>query len=194
MLHRLTATALRFEGIGPFDLTVFSGQCLAVTGPSGAGKSLLLRMLADLLPHEGTCSLDDTPRSQIAGPAWRKRVRYCAAEPGWWAPKVADHFLDPNAARAACASLSLDPGQLDVAPDRLSTGERQRFAILRAIEDAPDFLLLDEPSSALDQASTLLLEALLMQRQQAGMGLVLVSHDAAQVARMAQASLAVVRS
>jgi len=185
MVHRLVTEGLQCAGAGPFDLTVESGQCLAVNGPSGAGKSRLLRMLADLIPHEGRCRLDGIDRAAIAAPQWRRRVRYCAAEPGWWAPTIGAHFTDPEKVRRTCTELGLAAHLLDVPPERASTGERQRFALLRGMEDDPAFLLLDEPSSALDEASIALLERLLEAARDRGMGLVLASHDRRQVARLA---------
>ncbi|MCW5720797.1 MAG: ATP-binding cassette domain-containing protein [Devosia sp.] len=165
-----------------------------MVGASGAGKSLLLKMLADLIPHEGLCSLDGVSARDIPAPQWRMRIRYCAAEPGWWAPTIGAHFRDPAAIGQACAALGLDGALLDAAPERVSTGERQRFALLRGLEDRPAFLLLDEPSSALDETSTDLVEALLEDAMDKGMGLVLASHDKRQVARLADDILEISRS
>lgn len=68
---------------------------------------------------------------------------------------------------------------------RLSTGERQRLALCRALALAPRVLLLDEPTSALDHATTLLVEAVLRARLTDGVGIILVTHDPAQAGRMA---------
>lgn len=187
----LTATALQFESIGPFDLSVSSGQCLAVTGPSGAGKSLLLRMVADLLPHKGTCRLDDSECASMSAPQWRSLVRYSGSEPGWWAPSVAAHFRGAEAVRAQAQRLGLSPDLLDAAPERLSTGERQRFALLRAIEQRPRFLLLDEPTSALDHTSTLLVEGLIAELLSEDIGVIIVSHAEGQVERLSDAIFSV---
>jgi ABC-type iron transport system FetAB ATPase subunit len=185
----LTADALQLENIGPFDLSVASGQCLAITGPSGAGKSLLLRMIADLLPHKGSCRLDDVDCSAISGPQWRRMVRYSGSEPGWWAPTIGAHFNDPSAVRESAERLGLSPALLDAAPERLSTGERQRFALLRATEQRPRFLLLDEPTSALDQQSTLRVEGLIADLLASDVGVIIVSHSAEQVGRLGDAVL-----
>lgn len=180
----LKAIALQFERVGPFDLSVASGKCLAVAGPSGAGKSLLLRMIADLLPHQGSCSIDDRTCEAMTAPEWRRLVRYSGSEPGWWASTVAAHFRNTADLPKDAERLGLSRDLLDAAPERLSTGERQRFALLRAIEQRPRFLLLDEPTSALDHGSTLQVEALLEDLLAEDVGIIIVSHAADQVERL----------
>lgn len=190
----LKLTALQFEHLGPFDLEAASGRCLAVIGPSGSGKSLLLRMIADLMPHQGNSRLDDRDCVAMSAPEWRRLVRYSSSEPGWWAPTVADHFKDIAAMGTAAENLRLSTDLFDAAPDRLSTGERQRFALLRAIEQRPRFLLLDEPTSALDHETTLQVEALIHDLMADDVGIILVSHDADQVDRLAQSTFAIGRA
>jgi len=69
----------------------------------------------------------------------------------------------------------------------LSTGERQRLALLRAIVRRPRFLLLDEPTSALDHDTTLAVEAVLREVMAEGVGLLVVSHNAEQAVRLQHA-------
>ena len=186
MTPRLELRALRSALAGPFDLVLAAGEALAVTGPSGAGKSVFLRMVADLDPNEGEALLDGVPRRSMSGPVWRARVGYAAAEPGWWHEQVGAHFADPlpELAREEAARLLLRPDIFD-GPVRLcSTGERQRLALLRSLAIGPTVLLLDEPTAALDPASTAAVEDLLRERQGDGMALLLVTHDAAQAARL----------
>ena len=182
MTARLELRGLRNALAGPFDLSLAAGEALAVVGASGAGKSVFLRMVADLDPHDGEALLDGVPRSTISGPAWRARVVYAAAEPGWWDERVGAHFAAfPH---EAATRLLLRPGIFD-SPVRLcSTGERQRLALLRALAADPVVLLLDEPTAALDPASTEAVEALLRERQADGMALLVVTHDAEQAARL----------
>ena len=85
----LTAQDLTVNGLAPFDLTIEAGECVALTGASGSGKTLVLRALADLDPGAGEVTLDGHSRTAIAAPDWRRRVVYLAAEPGWWADRVA---------------------------------------------------------------------------------------------------------
>ena len=79
----LCARGLRSHFGGPFDFEVQAGECVAIQGPSGAGKSVLLRMLADLDPHEGEVLLDGRAGGAMPAPAWRSQVVYQAAEPAW---------------------------------------------------------------------------------------------------------------
>ena len=187
----LKTTELQFGNIGPFSLSVASGECLAVVGPSGSGKSLLLRMMADLLPHAGSCWLDGRECASMPAPQWRRLIRYSGSEPGWWAPTIGAHFRDTQGNRDGAEHLGLSRALFNAAPDRLSTGERQRFALLRAIEQRPRFLLLDEPTSALDHKSTLQVESLIGELLAEDIGIVIASHAAEQVQRVSNAIYAV---
>ena len=181
-MTRLVLNGLRNAVAGPFDLTLEAGACLAITGPSGAGKSVFLRMVADLDPNEGEALLDGTRRSAMAAPAWRARVTYSAAEPGWWLERVGAHFTTPPL--ALIERLGLRPDILDQPVRLCSTGERQRLALIRALAGAPSVLLLDEPTASLDADSVAAAEALLRERRAGGMTLLLVTHDLAQAERL----------
>ena len=171
--------------------TIDDGECLAVSGPSGAGKSLLLRAIADLDPNQGEVRTGQLIRSQVPAPQWRRTVMYLAAESGWWADTVAEHFPDPAAARAHLSDLRLPTDSLDWPVSRLSSGERQRLALLRALLQKPQVLLLDEPTAALDPASVATVEQLLRTELARGVSILLVSHDERQAERLAQRRLRV---
>ncbi len=187
----LVVRSLHRPGLEPVSFSLAPGECLVVQGPSGAGKSLLLRALADLDPNEGDVTLDGRSRADMSGPAWRALVGYVPAEPGWWAERVGEHFLDWN--RVPVASLGLAPDKGVQPVMQCSTGERQRLALLRALERRPRVLLLDEPTSALDRASTLAAERLVADACAEGMGVVWVSHDPDQAARLSPRRLMVER-
>jgi ABC-type lipoprotein export system ATPase subunit len=159
---------------------------LAISGASGSGKSLFLRMIADLDPNGGEVSLNGTARLAVPAHVWRGLIPYVAAESGWWAETVAAHFaLDRlSAARALAERLDVAAATFDGPVDRLSTGERQRLALVRALVLDTPALLLDEPTGPLDPVSTAKVEAVLQERAKAGAVIVLVSHDAAQGPRL----------
>lgn len=187
----LEVEGLHRQGLESATFSVAAGECLAVWGASGAGKSLLLRAVADLDPNQGRVSLNGVSRESMSGPDWRRLVAYLAAEPGWWADTVAEHFQSwPLQARNV--ERLLLPAEMGTAPvARLSTGERQRLGILRALERRPSVLLLDEPTAALDQAARDAVEALLAECRAAGTALLWVTHDAAQSSRIAGRRLVV---
>ena len=169
---------------GPFNLALGAGEAIAITGPSGAGKSVLLRMIADLDPHEGVVTLDGADRLTMPAPEWRRRVAYLAAEPGWWHDDAAAHFTDRARAEALMPELALDSALLDQPVHRLSTGERMRLALIRTLLNDPAVLLLDEPTGALDPAATRLAETMLQARLAAGAALIIVTHEIEQAVRL----------
>lgn len=185
----LRVQGLARAGIAATSFTIGRGRCLAVTGPSGSGKTLLLRAIADLDPSSGDVLLAGTRRCEMPAPRWRRRVVYVAAESGWWAEAVGDHFEAPGAAGPLLRDLGLPQDALDWPVSRLSTGERQRLALARAIALEPEVLLLDEPTSGLDPTAARAAEALLRQELERGVAVVLVSHDPDQVARLADARM-----
>lgn len=176
-LHRLH--------IEPIHLKIDSGSCVSVAGKSGAGKSLILRMIADLDPHSGDSLLDGEPCSGMPAPLWRRQVTYVAAESAWWDDIVKPHFAPGTDLASLLPQIGIAPEAAQWPVARLSTGERQRLALLRALSRSNRVLLLDEPTSGLDPASTAQVEALLTSRLASGASIVLVTHDADQARRMA---------
>jgi len=185
----LQVSQLTRPGLGPINLTVETGQCLAVTGPSGAGKTLLLRAIADLDPNDGSVRLNGDVRESEPAPAWRKRVGLIPAESGWWTDTVGEHFSHPDRAPHILERLGMPTDALSWQVLRLSTGERHRLAIARALLLEPQVLLLDEPTAALDKQAARKVEAVLRQQMKAGTTIVLVTHDPAQVKRLAHSQL-----
>ena len=107
-----------------------------------------------------------------------------AAEAGWWADRVGDHFAEVDV--EALAALGFQPGIMDRAVRGLSSGERQRLALLRLLANRPEALLLDEPTANLDGEMTARVEALIEDyRRRHGAPVLWVSHDPAQARRVA---------
>ena len=175
---------LHRPGLGPVSLEVGPAETLAIHGPSGSGKTLLLRAIADLDPNTGEVSLDGHGRSAMSAPEWRRRVMYLPPVPHWWEDRVGPHA--PSWPAALLQALGFDETVLEWEVRRLSSGERQRLSLARALARRPQALLLDEPTANLDPDNTLVVEQVIAayQRQHAT-PVLWVSHDAAQRARVA---------
>lgn len=190
----LRVESLKVEPLPPLSFSVANGECLAIEGPSGSGKTRLLRAIADLDDAPGHVFVDGAEKSELRAPKWRRRVRYASAEPAWWTA-TAREALRLDSAEAVSrvdrllAALALSPAALDKPLSELSTGERQRLALVRALIDEPRVLLLDEPSTGLDPQTAALVEELIRFQLLAGRSVVLASHDQGQIGRLADARL-----
>jgi phosphate-transporting ATPase len=187
----LEVAELARPGLEPVSFRLAAGECVAVRGPSGSGKTLLLRAIADLDPTTGRVSLAGLGREERSGPEWRAEVGYLPAEPGWWAERVDQHFDDWARAVPLVERLGLESsvGREPVA--RLSTGERQRLALVRALLRGPRVVLLDEPTAGLDEDAKRAVEALVAERLAAGCAALWVTHDERQAQRVATRTLEV---
>ena len=181
----LSVQDLHRPGLSSTSFDLAAGECLAVQGVSGSGKTLLLRAIADLDPNTGSITLDDISRDAVPAPLWRRQVAYVPAEPGWWADTVAPHFPIWDKAEPIAAMLGLPASCGEANLSTLSTGERLRLALVRALVLDPRVLLLDEPTAALDPLSTQAIETVITARINAGVGVLWVTHDPAQVGRVA---------
>lgn len=177
----LSIENLKSSIFGPVTVKISPGQTLVVKGASGSGKTRFLRAVADLDEHQGDVLLDGRPCRGMPAFEWRRRVRFVPADSGWWHETVRPHFMDASGLSARLAALDLRPALLEMAVSELSTGERQRLAFLRAIEDQPAVLLLDEPTAALDEQSVARMEALMDAELARGAILIMASHSAAQM-------------
>ena len=175
---------LRRLMIGPVSLAVDAGECLGISGSSGTGKSLLLRAVADLDPHDGEVVLEGVRCNDITPVQWRTRVGLLPPESCWWLARVADHFH--NGLPVPLEALGLAPAILQEPVVRLSSGEKQRLALLRLLANRPQVLLLDEPTANLDPVNTQRVEAAIGDYRRAQSAAVIwVSHDRAQITRVA---------
>ena len=181
----LEIRGLRNRDLGPVDLVVAAGECVCLFGPSGAGKSVLLRSLADLEPHAGEVQLEGRPCRDFRPAQWRRKVGLLPAESAWWADTVGEHFDETDS--EGLAALGFGPEVMGWQVGRLSTGERQRLALLRLLANRPRVLLLDEPTGALDPDGVNRVEAMVGRyRKEMAAAVIWVSHDPAQGRRVAE--------
>jgi len=178
------------------DLAVSAGETLTIVGPSGAGKSTVLRLLCRLdEPTDGTVSLDGTDYRRLDPPELRARVGMVPQAPALRdgtvrenvviGPRLRGETVEPGRVEDLLARVDLD-GYADRETADLSGGEAQRVAIARTLVMDPEVLLLDEPTASLDPAARTEIEGLLADLLAASeMTVVLVTHDQAQVDRIA---------
>ena len=178
------------------DLTIGTGETLAVVGPSGAGKSTLLRLCNRLVePTEGTVYLDGTDYREVPPTGLRTRIgmvpQKAALRDGTVAenvgigPRLRGDAVDEDRVADLLARVDL-AGYGDRPVGGLSGGEAQRVAIARTVMVDPEVLLLDEPTASLDSDAEREVERLLSDLLASGeRTAVLVTHDDSQAGRLA---------
>ena len=166
----------------------------ALLGPSGSGKSSLLRLLNRLSdPDLGTIHFKgDDVRTLDVLDLRRRAVlvpQLPAPLPGHGGRQRALRTVAAATARPTSTRASGAPGSRaptpTATPRELSVGEQQRVMLARALALEPEVLLLDEPTSALDEAARDGVERTLIELAQAGVAMVLVTHDRGQAVRIA---------
>jgi iron complex transport system ATP-binding protein len=204
----LTIEAVRFSygprpALAEAGLSVDAGEVVVLAGPNGAGKSTLLKVAAGLRePDSGRVLLDGADLRAMSRRAVARRIAGVAArEESEFPFTVAETVaLGRHPWRGRFAPLSsADRERIDVAIDALdlraladrplpslSTGERQRAAVARALAQDADLLLLDEPTAHLDLGhQALVLGVLRRLARERGKGVLAVLHDLSWAARFA---------
>lgn len=211
-LVRLSHVAKRFESsetsdtevLSDVDFAVGRGESIAIVGPSGSGKSTLLNIIGGLLPQtSGTVTFEGTELSTLdpdALAAFRNReigfvfqshhlLPQCTALENVLIPTLV--LLDSIARETAvdrARTLLTDVGlgdRMTHRPGKLSGGECQRVAVVRALINRPKLVLADEPTGSLDaRAAEVLGELLCGLNEKESVALVAVTHSEALAARM----------
>jgi putative ABC transport system ATP-binding protein len=187
------------QALSAVSLRVQPGEAVAVTGRSGSGKSTLLALLGGLEhPDEGEVLIDGRPlwrdrhlaraRREVVGFVFQRHLLLGAlsARANVEVPLLGAGVRRGERRRRALALLD-QVGLAERAehlPSELSGGESQRVAVARALANEPRLLLADEPTGAVDTAtSERVLDLLFSLRDRLGMTLVVVSYDTAVGAR-----------
>ncbi|EKS6889622.1 iron ABC transporter ATP-binding protein FetA [Enterobacter bugandensis] len=140
------------------------GEFKLITGPSGCGKSTLLKIVASLLsPTEGTILFEGQDIASLSPESYRQQVSYCVQTPVLFGDTVFDNLIFPWQIRNKTpepekfiddlARFGLAKETLTKSISELSGGEKQRVSLIRNLQFLPKVLLLDEITSALDDAN-----------------------------------------
>ncbi|WP_083914093.1 ABC transporter ATP-binding protein [Ilumatobacter nonamiensis] len=181
------------------SLSVPCEGILAIAGPSGAGKSTLLRLLNRLDdPLSGTITLDGRSVTEWEPGDLRRRVAMIFQTAPIFPGTVFDNLcvarpdLTRDRAEQAVDHVGMPGELLDRSADKLSGGEAQRMTIARALLTEPAVLLADEPTASLDTASRQTIEDLARELADGGVPLVWITHDTAQLRRIADQAVVLV--
>ncbi len=170
-----------------------AGETVGIIGPSGAGKSTLLRLMAGAIrASRGSVAYDKADINQWLDQDRGKHVGYLGQDIEFLPGTIAQNIsrFEPGASEDRIIKAALDAGAHDmivsrpkgyateVGPsgERLSSGERQRVGLARALFGDPRFLFLDEPDSNLDTDGQAALERALVAAKSAGKTIVIISH------------------
>jgi ATP-binding cassette subfamily C protein LapB len=195
---RLVGASFSYEEGGPqvlsgVSLSLAAGERVGVIGRIGSGKSTLLRLLAGLYrPCEGQIFLDGVDMSAIEPADQRAAIAFVGQDARLFhgslkenlaiaAPDIDDETLLKMAqVTGVVAIAAAHPHGFDrligERGDTVSGGQRQAVALTRMLLAKPKLMLLDEPTSAMDQASEAEMLAVLARAAEEGMGMVIATH------------------
>ncbi len=175
-----------------FTATVPANGVTAVFGPSGSGKSTMLRLCNRLeIPTTGRVLFRGADIADLDPLRLRRQVGMCFQRPTPFPGTVADNLrvADPRATeprmQEVLERVALTGSWLDRDATALSGGEAQRMCLARALIAQPEVLLLDEPTSSEDAAAAEVVEHAVRRLADTGISALWVSHDFAQVRRIA---------
>ncbi len=187
----------RSAALAGVSLDIERGRLVALLGPNGAGKTTLLRILAtSLRPSFGTAHVDGidvAERPELI----RRRVAYLPHATGLYDDLTAGENLEfaatmlglPDAAGLVASALA-EVGLERVRDQRVrgfSAGMRRRLALGRLLLRSPSVVLMDEPHASLDADGMALVDRLLLRWHDAGVTVLVASHQADRVIRMSDA-------
>ena len=206
-INGVSTAIKKTEILHDISFHVRAGEFVALVGPNGAGKTTLLKHLNGLLkPSSGTveiCGTDtkktrtselarrvgflfQNPDQQILCTSVREEIsfglKHCGIPKGEWEDRI----------RAAADITGLSE-KLDADPFLLTRSRRQRVALASVLATGPEILVLDEPTSAQDEAETTRIMNIAQNLTTQGKTVILVSHDMELVSRYASRTLVLIK-
>ncbi len=177
----LVATGLRIAGrLEETSLTIEAGTLTCLIGPNGSGKTSLLHAIAGIGSPEGRVRIDGIDPARFGPPKRQRLLTYLPASRDIKWPLAARDLIrlgGEEHIEPVLAELELGP-LADRRVDQLSTGERARVLLARALAPRPKLLLLDEPVTNLDPLWQLkLMERLRILSRDSGAAVLMASHD-----------------
>lgn len=184
-MPKLEIHSLSFLDYQAFDLSLEGGEVFGVRGTSGSGKSLLLKAVADMIESAGQVFLDGVSRDEQSASNWRKQVMLIPSETHWWYETVGEHFVVTED-EVDWYAYGLEKEAFNWPASQLSSGEKQRLGLARALSRKPGILLLDEPTANLDEENTTRLERIILEYlKENDSAAIWVSHSQEQLERVA---------
>lgn len=182
------------------NLSLEKDEITAIVGPNGSGKTTLTKLMIGVLqPAEGEITLEGRPIAGYSLAEIGRRIGYVFQNPDLqlFCSSVAEEVgfgLTNRGCEPATVEEKVDfyldyfelAAYRNAFPLHLSQGEKQRLAIAAVLANEPEFLILDEPTIGLDAYRKKLLEDYLKKVARLGRGMILVSHDAPFVSRVAE--------
>ena len=189
-----------YDGVRPVldsvDLTLQRGEIVVLIGPTGSGKSTLAKFLCGFIPRviggacSGALSIDGSDAESLPMAEIARKVALVQQDPDSQictltvADEIAfgpeNYLVEPETIVRLVDSSLASIGSSDLAARltyALSGGEKQRIVIASMLACQPDYLILDEPSSSLDQRGILQLRQILVEMKERNLGILCIEHN-----------------
>ncbi|MDO5026732.1 MAG: ATP-binding cassette domain-containing protein [Tissierellia bacterium] len=176
------------EILSDISFSINEGDLVLLIGPSGSGKSTLLKLINNLISlTKGRILYRQRDIESYDPIKLRREISYCLQTPILFGKTVKDNMdfvfnsrglaYDASRVREVMDCFEMDENYLDKEVINLSGGEKQRLALVRSILMPPKVLLLDEVTSALDEANASIVERGIKKLNDDGLTIIMISHQ-----------------